>query len=74
MEEATVPDRNALMFTWSRVDHELIAGEPWAEEGLALMEKAAGQGHAYAMEALAGIHYKRNETDQAVGKGITLVH
>ena len=30
------------------------------------MEQAAGQGHAYAMESLAGIHYKRNEMERAV--------
>jgi len=33
---------------------------------MALLEKAAGQGHAYAMETLAGIHTNSKEHDQAV--------
>jgi len=33
---------------------------------MALLEKAAGQGHAYAMETLGGIHYEREEHEQAV--------
>ena len=32
---------------------------------MALMEKAAGQGHAYAMEKLGRIHHVRNEHEQA---------
>jgi TPR repeat protein len=43
----------------------LLAG-PWAEEGMALLEKAAGQGHAYAMHWLAGRHRVREEYEQAV--------
>ena len=39
---------------------------PWAEEGMALLEKAAGQGHAYAMHELAGVHHVRNEHEQAM--------
>ena len=39
---------------------------PWAEEGTALLEKAAGQGHAYAMDTLGSIHYARKEHEQAV--------
>jgi TPR repeat protein len=34
---------------------------------MALMEKAAGQGHAYAMLALGRIHRVRKEPQQAVG-------
>jgi len=34
---------------------------------LALLEKAAGQGHAYAMNALGSIHCVWNEHEQAVG-------
>ena len=33
---------------------------------MALLEKAAGQGHAYAMNVLGGIHRVRNEHEQAV--------
>ena len=33
---------------------------------MALLEMAAGQGHAYAMEALGSIHGKRKEYEQAV--------
>ena len=31
---------------------------------MALLEKAAGQGHAYAMNALGGIYYARKEYEQ----------
>ena len=34
---------------------------------MALLEKAAGQGHAYAMDVLGGIYYQREEHEQAVG-------
>jgi len=40
--------------------------QPWAEEGMALMEKAAGQGHAYAMCSLGNIHQSRKEDTLAV--------
>jgi TPR repeat protein len=33
---------------------------------VALLEKAAGQGHAYAMHALGSIHNVRDEHEQAV--------
>jgi hypothetical protein len=33
---------------------------------MALLEQAAGQGHAYAMHAMGGIHHVRNEYEQAV--------
>ena len=36
------------------------------EEGTALLEKAAGQGHAYAMQWLGKIHRERKELEQAV--------
>jgi len=39
---------------------------PCAQEGVELLEKAAGQGHAYAMDALADMHYNREEHEQAV--------
>jgi len=39
---------------------------PWAEEGVALLEKAAGQGHVYAMHWLADTHRAREEYEQAV--------
>jgi len=39
---------------------------PKADEGTALLEQAAGQGHAYAMEALGHIQYVRKEYEQAV--------
>ena len=32
---------------------------------MALLEKAAGQGHAHAMFWLGQTHYKRNEHEQA---------
>jgi len=34
---------------------------------MAFLEKAAGQGHAYAMTALGSIHHVRMEYAQAVG-------
>jgi TPR repeat protein len=39
---------------------------PWAEECTSLLEKAAGQGHAYAMHTMANIHRARKEHEQAV--------
>ena len=33
---------------------------------MALLEQAAGQGHAYAMHKMGCIHYVRNEHEQAV--------
>ena len=39
---------------------------PWAEEGTALLEKAAGQEHVYAMHELGGIHIARKEPEQAM--------
>jgi hypothetical protein len=33
---------------------------------MALLEKAAGQGHVYAMSALGSVHYTRKEYEQAV--------
>ena len=35
--------------------------QPEAEEGIALLEQAAGQGHAYAMHALGWLHLKRKD-------------
>jgi len=47
--------------------NELFAGaNPWAEEGMVLLEKAAGQGHAYAMLVLGDIHRARKELERAV--------
>jgi len=37
-----------------------------AEEGTALLEQAAGQGHAYAMDTLGAIHTARKEHEQAL--------
>ena len=37
-----------------------------AEKGTALMEQAAGHGHAYAMYQLGCIHDARNESEEAV--------
>ena len=39
--------------------------QPWAEEGMALLEEAAGQGHAYAMDTLGSIHCAREEYEHA---------
>ena len=45
----------------------MICGcQPWAEEGTALLEQAAGQGHAHAMLTMGYIHAARNEHEQAV--------
>ena len=33
---------------------------------MALLEKAAGQGHAYAMYEVGGIHHERTDHEQAV--------
>ena len=35
-------------------------------EGFALLQKAAGQGHAYAMDALAAIYYAREEYERSL--------
>jgi hypothetical protein len=35
-------------------------------EGVALLEKAAGQGHAYAMDTLGSVHRVRKEYEQAL--------
>ena len=49
------------------VDQTFICGcRPWAEEGTALLEQAAGQGHAYDMRAMGSMHDARNEHEQAV--------
>ena len=40
--------------------------QPWAEEGLALLEKAARQGHVYAMFCLGQTHSDRKEHVHAV--------
>jgi TPR repeat protein len=40
--------------------------QPWVEEGVALLEKAAGQGHVYAMASLGGFHNERKEYVLAV--------
>jgi TPR repeat protein len=37
-----------------------------SDEGVALLENAAGQGHAYAMFALGSIHHERKEHEQGV--------
>jgi TPR repeat protein len=42
-------------------DYIICGCQPWAEEGLALLEKAAGQGHAYAMHALGCIYHETQE-------------
>jgi len=54
------------MRRWSP-DHEidLCGCQPWAEEGMALLEKAAAQGHAYAMSVLGETHAERKEHEQA---------
>jgi len=40
--------------------------EPYAEEGLALLEKAARQGHSYAMYSLGDVHRARKEHEQSM--------
>ena len=40
--------------------------QPWAKEGMAYLEKAAGQGHAYAMDELGWFHSERKEHEKAV--------
>ena len=40
--------------------------QPWAQEGVAFLEKAARQGHAYAMHALGTVHHERKEYVHAV--------
>ena len=39
---------------------------PQSDEGVALLEKAAGQGHVYAMHTLGSVHFERKEHEQAV--------
>ena len=40
--------------------------QPLAEEGMELLEKAAGQGHVYAMHTLAHIYDVRKEHEHAM--------
>jgi TPR repeat protein len=53
---------------WNRLfDQRFVCGrQPSAEEGVALLEKAAGQGHAYAMCELGGILQNWKEHEKAV--------
>ena len=39
---------------------------PESDAGMALLEKAAGQGHVYAMAVLGSIHHERKEHEQGV--------
>jgi TPR repeat protein len=39
---------------------------PQSDEGVAILEKAAGQGHVHAMLALGSINHERKEHEQAV--------
>jgi TPR repeat protein len=43
-----------------------LGRSPQSDEGMALLEKAAGQGHVHAMFVLGGIHHERKEHEQAV--------
>jgi TPR repeat protein len=43
-----------------------LGRSPQSDKGMALLEKAAGQGHAHAMFVLGGIHYLWKEHEQAV--------
>jgi len=55
------------MWSFVCLNKRVMCGcQPWAEEGTALLEKAAGQGQVYAMEELGGIHYTRTEHALAV--------
>jgi TPR repeat protein len=58
----------ALVATAGGVGVPLGAGgrSPQSDEGVALLEKAAGQGHVHAMFALGTIHRGRKEHEQAV--------
>jgi TPR repeat protein len=52
---------------WSPDDQTIcLRCQPWAEEGVALLEAAAGQGHAYAAHVLGDIHQVRKEYEQAL--------
>jgi TPR repeat protein len=47
--------------------NNIICGcQPSIEEGTALLEKAAGQGHVFAMYTLGTIHRTRKEYEQAI--------
>ena len=49
----------------------LVCGcQPYAEEGLELLKKAGGQGHAYAMYAVGCVYALRKESKQAAGRGL----
>ena len=48
---------SVMIYLWVR---------PWAGEGVALLEKAAAQGHAYAMDRLGIIHLEREMYERAV--------
>ena len=43
-----------------------LGRSPQSDEGVALLEKAAGQGHVYAMHTLGSVHFERKEHEQAV--------
>jgi TPR repeat protein len=40
--------------------------QPWQEEGVELLKKAACRGHAYAMNALGDMYDARKEHEQAL--------
>ena len=52
--------------TSSTTKASICGCRPRAEEGLALLEKAAGQGHAYAMVTLGSIHHTRKDHGQVM--------
>jgi TPR repeat protein len=74
-QRAAAGDRDAqyslgymLVSAAEDVDVPLGAGgrSPQSDEGMALLEKAAGQGHVHAMSVLGGIHRVWKEHEQAV--------
>jgi TPR repeat protein len=62
-----VAHKTELWAVWSPDNRFCFCGyQPWAEAGTALLEKAAGQGHVYAMFEMGCIHHVRQEHEQAV--------
>jgi len=58
--------RRVYEATYELDQKQYLRVRAWTEDGTALLEQAAGQGHAYAMFQLGCIHDARNGHEQAV--------
>ena len=68
--ELCTDTRRRCVLMWSPANVPTKIGvrcHPLAEEGMALLEKAAGQGQVYAMFKLGDVHARRQEHEQSLG-------